>query len=108
MRLEAYAESIDHEWFEQDQHTSGGMWIYLHGKIQDINGFDLVCMDFQPTRDGIFPIDVILVDGTKYECTLYIWDVNTNFHQHGLIVLDDDDEGIAYAKKCYETKPKCI
>lgn len=110
--LTAYAINIKHEWYEPDIHYSGGSFIYLHGKLQDINGFDLVCMDFEPTRDGIFPIEVILADGTKYEdCTLYMWDVNAelirengHIHQHGLIVLNDDDEGNAYAKECYDKK----
>ena len=110
--ITAYAININHEWYEQDIHYSGGSYIYLHGKLEDINGFDLVCMDFEPTRDGIFPIEVILVDGTKYEdCTLYIWDVYevfNNGHQHGLIVLNNDDEANAYAKKCYENKVKML
>ena len=109
MQLVAYALTRDQKCFENDLHTVTGHWIYLHGQIEEINRFDLVCMDYQPTYDGIFPIDVILIDGTKYECTLYLWDVNAGAnHQHGLIVLNDDTEAKIFAKQRYDEKRKTL
>lgn len=78
--------------------------VYLHGKIEEINGYDCICLLELPADDGIYTIEVILSDGTSYFCDMYFW-----YWQgipKGLIVLKGDTAGEKFAK--FKYNKKCV
>lgn len=74
---------------------------YLHGTIEDIIGYDLIS-----SYDDI-PIGIsdCLVNN-KYLCNCYSW-IRT-LGQCGIICLQDDKEGNAWAKFKYNNKSEFI
>jgi hypothetical protein len=86
-------------------------WVYLHGMLQDKNGFDLCLIAPMPTHDGIYDCEAVLSTGETYPSKLYLYFVpryaSTQFSMinRGLIVANEDsDENHDYAKKCFVTK----
>lgn len=74
---------------------------YLHGKIEDIMGFDLVS-----SSDNI-PIGITdCLVNNEYHCNCYSW--NRSLGQCGLICLQEDKEGNAWAKCKYNNKSEFI
>ena len=81
---------------------NNGCFIYLHGKIEEIVGYDIINhIDPIPTEDGIYSAEVVF-NNTEYECTMYVWNLKT--HVRGLVVLNNDEESKKYAKMCYKSK----
>lgn len=81
---------------------NNGCYIYLHGKIEEIVGYDIIDrIDPIPREDGIYLVEVVF-NNTAYECTMYIWNLKTRVR--GLVVLNDDEESKKYAKICYDSK----
>jgi hypothetical protein len=86
-------------------------WVYLHGMLQDKNGFDLCLIDHMPTHDGIYDCEAILSTGETYPSKLYLYFIPQDYFgrvsmmNRGLIVANEDsDEHHDYAKKCFVTK----
>lgn len=86
-------------------------WVYLHGMLQDKNGFDLCLIDPMPSHDGIYDCEAILSTGETYLSKLYFYKIpqynytRLSMIDRGLIVANEDsDENHDYAKKCFVTK----
>jgi hypothetical protein len=68
-------------------------FIYLHGTLQDRNGFDLVHIEELPSEDGIYECTVRFSDNESYEAKLYLWFIeNWYCRNRGLVVAVDDTE----------------
>lgn len=107
-----YAESIDHTFYKEvdlQKHVNFS-FIYLHGKLCDLNIFDLCTGTELPEEDGKYKCVVILADGTVCpNCSLYFWhwaskDFPRDATQKGLIVFDNDIKAVKYAEKCLKDK----
>ena len=90
-------------------------WVYLHGMLQDKNGFDLCLIDPMTNHDGIYDCEAILSTGETYPSKLYLYFVprytqtSLAMINRGLIVANEDtDEHHDYAKKCFVTKRRCF
>lgn len=76
--------------------------VYFHGMAEDVLGHDIVCIpNINPIKEsGIYDFEVI--DSTHNHQiltgTLYIWNVQYGFK--GLAIMDGDNIGNDYAKKC--------
>lgn len=89
--------------------------VYLHGKLQDDNGFDLCwipyfgCMPPYAVGKYIneFEIDI---NGEIRKVNVYVWAKRKYepFDYHGLVVYADDKEAIEYAENTYKIKPIVI
>lgn len=83
--------------------------IYLHGKIEDLAGFDIPIWldgDFvEDFSDGVHDCEVILSDDS-YMCKLYCWRPldEGRCRINGLIVLPDDLEWVNDAEYKYINK----
>lgn len=84
--------------------------VYLHGKLEDINGYDICDIykcEYEDQTDMPETIEDVMVctyKGKWYTCTLYLWHTREFNMNKGLICLRDDKEANEYAKKCYEQK----
>lgn len=86
-------------------------WVYLHGMLEDKNGFDLCLIDPMPTHDGIYDCEAVLHTGETYPSKLYLYFVKAfcttrdSMMNRGLIVANEDSDEIHdEAKKCFVTK----
>ena len=89
--------------------------VYLHGKLQDDNGFDLCWIPYfgcvAPYAVGKYINDFeIDINGKTRKVNVYIWAKRKDklFDYHGLVVYADDKEAIEYAENAYETEPVII
>lgn len=92
-------------------------YCYLHGKLQDIAGYD--CFGFQnsglESSDAGYIKPNSLEDGIydcEFEskpCTFFYWK-NHKFPggQRGLVVFNDDEESFKYAEECFKNKVSCL
>ncbi len=91
-------------------------WVYLHGKLESSaasqGGWDkFKWLESAPTSEGIHNCVAIVTDDIIVEATAFLW--NTSFGQGltkltGLVVADDDNEGILYALKKFKAKSDSI
>lgn len=76
--------------------------IYLHGKLEDINGYDLV--EFEPPKErGLYECFVD-IQGKIYEARLFYWQVELSIDykmDRGLIVSIDDNDALVFASEKY-------
>ena len=89
-----------------------GSYIYLHGKLEDMNGYDIVTFlkGNNPSKAGIYPAKVYLDSVTIVYSTLFLWKSmfgNRNGF-HGLIVMNGDDANMEYAKEKYDNEETSI
>lgn len=81
--------------------------IYLHGKLEELNGFDLCLADPKPDNEyGVAMCDVIIDDKT-YQGKFYYWH-NSIDRLRGLVVALDDTEAIEYASLSFEERLEYI
>lgn len=82
-------------------------WIYLHGELEDINGYDLVYIEEDlPVVDGIFDC-IVTIDDKPYPAKFFFWKCECTGHK-GLIAGVTDDEGLAWAKEKFDEKPEIV
>lgn len=82
-------------------------FVYLDGEVEKKNGYDLVSLDHNPHKDGIYPVTIILHNKTEIEGTMFFW-YNEDNLQRGLIVENGDIEAMKNARKKYENKERII
>lgn len=89
-------------------------WIYLHGLIEDINGFDLcmvkeglpshkICNDsITVYEEGIYDC-ITIINNEEIPSKLYLWNIYRDpVHEYkGLVVMDGDKDAMEYALNCY-------
>lgn len=65
--------------------------VYLHGQLQDLNGYDIVYLSSVPKEEGIYPVEVE-IGGQIINANLYFWfgDPNILNGLRGLIVDPND------------------
>lgn len=101
--MKVYGFSVNQDGPFEDMKTFD--FVYLHGKLEKLNHFDLCSIDEEPTKDGIYDVEVELVDHSIYNAKLFFWHDNTNYSfQHGLIVEEHDYENLDYAKQKYDER----
>lgn len=94
-----YAENLDGEIYSENHYTERLSWFYLHGKLEDLNGYDICCGDieeFQKSMSiGLHLSTVTMVDGSKHD--VLVCKKMNNGSVYGLIVaLDDTTENLMY------------
>lgn len=124
--MDIFAETIKHETYSEDCDTIHG--VYLHGKLERKNGFDLVYLPeyegyFEYKDDRIEFVDVVFADGTKETAILYFWNSLAIYEKKpllnipvevecrlpkGLICAIDDAEANEYALKKFNEKARFI
>jgi hypothetical protein len=78
-------------------------WVYLHGDLEDLAGYDLLTNPQLVIPDGIHPC-VFVHEGQYYRSRLYIWQPDNFPYQKGLVVAASDKAGNTYAQDCYEKR----
>ncbi len=92
-------------------------YIYLHGQIEHLVGFDMVsttitaCHKIHTTGNQIVKtVRVTDRKGKHHGCTMFLWKVPEKnrvcTHQRGLIVRNGDRKAMAYAKRAYNNRQK--
>ena len=102
-----YALDIENHRYNEDTAKDNllGEFIYLHGKLQQINGYDLIYLDEIPPKDGIYPCEVILSDGTVMKnCSFYYWKAPNRGINRGLVVLNSDIPSLEDAEEKYKQR----
>lgn len=84
--------------------------VYLHGNIQDENGFDIVTSEHGSLDDGIYKCHVILHNGEHRKAKLFYWRSKESpiARSRGLIVALDDMEHLADAQRNFEERAEYI
>lgn len=94
-----------------DNRPSVTTGVYLHGKLQDMNGFDLVDIENMPTEEGIYECKVQLAGKTDYiTAKLYFWKDKEIFpgRDRGLIVWRGDLVATYYAIRKFKERAGMI
>ncbi len=128
MEIKVYPETIDGvsniENLGKDVEVMSG--VYLHGKLQEINGYDIVDRyhdDNDPCQqDQVIPVTVVMLDGTEYKAFGYFWKSPDKYEfyktflgeliptqkvsaiQRGLICAWDDKEANEYALEKFNAR----
>lgn len=82
-------------------------FVYLHGILEDKNGFDLCWIDPFPDKEGIYDCEAILQNGETIPSKLYLYFID-NFHyegerlNRGLVVANSDRVENEYANSCLQ------
>jgi len=82
-------------------------FVYLHGILEDKNGFDLCWIDPFPNEEGIYDCEAILQNGETIPSKLYLYFID-NFHyegerfNRGLVVANSDRVENEYANGCLQ------
>ena len=89
-------------------HDGGGKvtnGVYLHGELEQINGYDLV--EFEPPKaDGVYGCFVHIKDET-YVAKLFYWKAKIDEKvtmNRGLIVSVDNKDDIKYAQEKFKKR----
>ena len=100
--MKIYAFDINFEKFKDIDLWS---FVYIHGSLQDENGFDLIGCNERPTKDGIYDVTVVLSNGNERKSKLYFWKDKEWNRDRGLIVANDDTQEMhKYALQKYKKK----
>lgn len=106
-----YAENINGHSFLGRRSCYAGN-IYLDGKLEELNGYDIVDVlprDFRgiARRNLVQQVEVVFIDGTRHDAIAYTWmDLNSVFH--GLVCAKDDKEANEYALKKFNERAEHI
>ena len=94
----------------EDEYPAVADGIYLHGKLEKMNQFDLVYIPNKdmPQKEGEFGCEVVIYPTKQHiPAIMFYWTVligETYRRDRGLIVLPDDTEAIEYAKKKFKER----
>ena len=90
--------------------TSISDWIYLHGKLEEINGFDLCRVEglALPPKEEDFGIHFVttIINGIDYPSKLYLWKRHNSWA--GLVVGILDTEGMREAEELFNKKSEDV
>lgn len=89
-----------------DADSAGCDFLYFHGNLEDMFGYDLFSRVSGKIPDGVFK-GAVKVIGCDKPCTMYKWPSPLG-GQRGLVVLDDDADAVAYAEKKFEEQPMSL
>lgn len=96
--MDIYGMSID----DNDPNHQQWSRVYLHGQLEDLNGFDLCyTFDQKPVDDTRKSVKVH-IGNQHIDGTLFFW--NAKGLSWGLVVANDDEEGFQYALKKYNER----
>jgi len=76
-------------------------FVYLHGRFEDDNGYDLIYCEQLPAKDGIYDCDVVIND-VAAPGKLFFWRVGKT--NRGLVVSLDDPEHLKDAKAKFDKR----
>ena len=82
-------------------------FVYLHRKLEVLNGFDIVNIEGEEPSIGIHDVS-INIKGKDYDAVLFYWQPDDFPYKKGLVVAKDDDKGIIEAQLAYNNKNKII
>lgn len=74
--------------------TESGCFIYLHGKLEDANQYDICTFikGTKPKENGVFDCVVHMTDGTYVPSKVYLyWDKHFENSLRGLVVSNFED-----------------
>lgn len=97
----------------EDEYPAVTDGIYLHGKLENMNQFDLVYIPNKdmPQKEGEFGCEVVLYPTKQHiPAIMFYWTTEESYgrRNRGLIVLPDDTEAIAFAKEKYEMRERFL
>lgn len=83
-------------------------WVYAHGDLENMAGFDLCVIKDDGTFDWKTPrtenVTAVLPDGTELPAVMRLW-VDRNLHWRpltGLVMLPNDNSSLSYAEELAE------
>lgn len=82
-------------------------FVYLHRKLETLNGFDIVNIEGEEPEVGIHDVS-INIKGKDYDALLFYWQPKDYPNKKGLIVAKDDDKGILEARLAYNNRKRII
>ena len=91
-------------------------YVYAHGNLEDLAGFDIVCCKkrdgFDYGTERIENINAMLPNGQTVDAKLFLWH-RKNFCERfiraaGLIVSVDDKESLEYAQQKFDERAMFI
>jgi len=75
--------------------------VYLHGALEERNGYDMVLLKEKPDTDGIYDCAVFMGDNGACKAKLYFW--TSGNRNRGYVVLDLKND-VAYAEKAFAVR----
>lgn len=78
--------------------------VYLHGELQEWNGFDLCLVQKLPEAEGIYECETIFDDGHIIPSILFFWHGPEPFTNRGLIVDKRDKASMEDARQKFEQR----
>lgn len=101
MNIEFFCSGINHR--AQDGHFEGGVGVYLHGRAEAQAGFDIPSsnVDLSTLENGVY--DTKLNEKCGY--TLFMWRTKSGGMLRGLVVENEDENSVEYAKNLYNKQP---
>jgi len=91
---------------DNDHNHNQWSFVYLHGKLETLNGFDLCyTFDTKPVDDTKKSVRVHIGNQHIY-ATLFYW--NSKGSVRGLIVADDDEEAYQYALQKFNERASIL
>lgn len=97
--------------------------IYLHGKLDNDNGYDLCGLRHLPEGDGVYDCEVMMNDGNDVrQAKLFYWTTNHEgviidgngcrhgkwVRRRGLVVQMGDEEGMQFAQKKFDKRTEFL
>ena len=85
---------------------SNGIGIYLHGTLEEENGFDLCNIEEPLSKDGTYMVDCILANGNVRRSNLYFWTIKygDETQLRGLVCDCNDKEANEYAREMLDER----
>lgn len=101
-----YGLRIDFENYVPELEGHSTDYVYLHGKVEKMNGFDLVWVTEMPTEDGIYDCEVRTCNSEELiPCKFFYWTTETPFKRdRGLIVMLGDNEHMQDAQAKFDER----
>ena len=99
--------------YDNDDYATLSVEIYLHGKLEMENGYDLCGLKELPDRDGIYDCEVLTDNGTR-QAKLFYWTTqlvayDRSFTQRrGLVVQLDDSENMMTAREEFAARSEFL
>lgn len=99
--------------YDNDKYATLAGEIYLHGKLERENGYDLCGLKELPDKDRVYDCEV-LMDTRVHKAKLFYWTVqakayNKTVTKHrGLVVAVDDSESMLTAQEEFENRSEFL
>lgn len=106
--IKLYADTPDN-YLAASQVLSPFNFVYLHGQLEEINGYDQLYYgagDIEDLLNKETFVKVVFKDGSEHDAVAYVWDgyIGTQYIHRGLVCSVDDEEAKSYARAKFEER----